>query len=141
MTTYGIEAMYKVVGLVKGIWGTGFRFEPGAESRAPRLVGRSSKPLRPPRLAKNGPRGEAQFPERRFVLSRNLLRRIDKARLLKNPSGRIELPQPCIRSSTSDHDSISELPFLLPGEAGRSINLSTYFRPPSASSGYSCDVD
>src|SRR5215472_16758465 len=46
------------------------------------------------------------------------------------------LHQPCIRSSTADHDSFSELPFQLQGEAGRSINLSMEFLPPSANSGY-----
>ena len=57
------------------------------------------------------------------VLARISLRLSTKTRLL-NPTVEVVLHQPCIRSSTADHDSFSELPFLLQREAGRSINLS-----------------
>ena len=44
--------------------------------------------------------------------------------------GELGCHQPSMRSSTTDHDSFSELPFLLRGEAGRSIRFSMDSRPP-----------
>jgi hypothetical protein len=58
-----------------------------------------------------------------------------KARLLES-YGEIGSHQPCIRSSTTDHDSFSELRFLRRAEAGRSIKSSMDLRPPLAHSGY-----
>jgi hypothetical protein len=46
------------------------------------------------------------------------------------------LRQPCIRSSTADLASSSELPFRLQGEAGRSIKKSMELAPQMATSGY-----
>src|SRR5258706_9392034 len=58
-----------------------------------------------------------------------------KARLLES-YGEFGFHQPCIRSSTTDHDSFFELRLLRPAEAGRSIKRSMDFRPPLTHSGY-----
>ena len=51
------------------------------------------------------------------------------------------LHQPCIRSSTTDHDSFSELPVSLSREAGRSINKAIGFRLPQDLPGYpACEL-
>jgi hypothetical protein len=55
----------------------------------------------------------------------------------QNPYGEFNLTPPTMYPiSTSDHDSFSDLPFLLQGEAGRSIKSAMDFRPPKGSSGY-----
>src|SRR5262245_37706997 len=63
------------------------------------------------------------------------LRLSTKARLLESYGERC-YHQPCIRSLTTDHDSYSKLPFLLQGEAGRSIKKTMDSRPSSGCSGY-----
>src|SRR5882672_11682870 len=70
-----------------------------------------------------------------LVFRRDLGLASTKARLLKS-YGEIRSHQPCIRSSTTDHDSFSELRLLRRAEAGRSIKSSMDFRPPLAHSGY-----
>ena len=74
-------------------------------------------------------RDEAQGRELGFVLSRIFRLVSTKARFLESYGG-LCYHQPCIRSSIPDHDSLSELPFQLQGEAGRSINLSMDGGPP-----------
>jgi hypothetical protein len=44
---------------------------------------------------------------------------LTQARLHNPNGGRFCCHQPCIRSSTADHDFFSELPFVFQGEAGR----------------------
>ena len=118
------EVVHKVVGVVKNILSKPFPWRRG------RCQGRSVGSLRWTAGRSAVPRTALRSEQESFASYRPGLSS------LKNPSGSIELPQPCIRSSTSDHDSVSGLPFRWPGEAGCSINLSMDFRPPSASWGY-----
>jgi len=74
-------------------------------------------------------RDEAQGRELGFVLSRIFRLVSTKARFLESYGG-LGYHQPSIRSSIPDHDSFSELPLRLQGEAGRSINLSMDGGPP-----------
>ena len=67
--------------------------------------------------------------KRGFVLVRILWQPLTKTRSLES-YGAINFYQPSIRSSTTDHDSLFELPSLLPGEAGRSTILSMDIRSP-----------
>jgi hypothetical protein len=73
--------------------------------------------------------------KRGFVFVRILWQPLTRTRSLES-YGEIGFHQPSIRSSTTDHDSLFELPSRLPGESGRSTILSMDFGPPRKSPGY-----
>ena len=126
-------SVYNRVGFVKRHL---YFSEPGAASRAVRrfLSDCSSQTLD----AANGSlclSWDEACAERCFVLVRILWSPLTKTRSLES-YGAISFYQPSIRSSTTDHDSLFELPSLFPGEAGRSTILSMDFGPPRKSPGY-----
>ena len=73
--------------------------------------------------------------KRAFVLVRILWQPLTKTRFLES-YGEISFYQPSIRSSTTDHDSLFELPSPFPGEAGCAPTLSMDISPPRKCPGY-----